>query len=80
MVVSLGADPEDLVPFEKYAAASKNLFKPSSAARAVSLGAVHIERVDKLIKLSAESLGLFSHEIIEAVTIIDEKLSENSKT
>ena len=47
----LGADPEDQVPFEKYAKAAESLLKPSSAARAVASGAPFIERVDLLVKL-----------------------------
>ena len=77
MVINLGADSKDLVPFEKYAAASKGLLKPSSAARAVSLGAINIERVDKLIKLSAEGLGLHNEEIKEIVQTVDKKLDDN---
>jgi hypothetical protein len=50
---SLGADPEDQVPFEKYAKAAESLLKPSSAARAVASGAPFIERVDLLVKLIA---------------------------
>src|SRR5690606_29289953 len=44
----LGASNNDLVPFEKYAAAATGLEKPSSVARALSTGAQRIERVDKL--------------------------------
>ena len=40
----LGADPQDQVPFEKYAKAAESLLKPSSAARAVAAGAPFIER------------------------------------
>ena len=36
LCVALGAQPEDLVPFEKYAQAAASLKKPSSAARASS--------------------------------------------
>ncbi len=32
----LGASPNDLVPFEKYAAAANDLVRPSSAARALT--------------------------------------------
>ena len=46
---ALGAQPQDLVPFEKYAAAARGLQKPSSAARALDSGAVNIERVDLLV-------------------------------
>ena len=47
----LGADPNDLVPFEKYAKAALGLLKPSSAARAIDAGAPMIERVDLLVQL-----------------------------
>lgn len=77
LVVSLGADPSDMVPFEKYAAAAKNLLKPSSAARAIFAGAANIERVDKVIKLSADAMQLSNPTISETVTIVDESLSKN---
>src|SRR5436305_12378156 len=35
LCVKLGADPADLVPFEKYAAAAQSLVRPASAARAL---------------------------------------------
>ncbi len=35
LCVKLGANPSDLVPFEKYAAAAQSLTRPASAARAV---------------------------------------------
>src|SRR5664280_1614698 len=34
LCVELGANPADLVPFEKYAAAAQGLSRPASAARA----------------------------------------------
>ena len=46
LCVSLGADPGDLVPFEKYANATLSLRNPSSAARALIAGVHKIERVD----------------------------------
>ena len=78
LVERLGADPDDLVPFEKYAAAAKNLAKPSSAARAVYSGAKNIERVDRLIKLVADALGESHPAVSEAVAIVDEKLAKNA--
>ena len=36
LCVKLGAKPEDLVPFEKYAAAAQSLVRPASAARALA--------------------------------------------
>src|SRR5271154_5979087 len=55
--ISLGADPKDLVPFEKYAQAALSLLTPSSAARALANGAPNIERVDKLVQTIAAGKG-----------------------
>src|SRR5579871_867844 len=70
----LGADPNDQVPFAKYAKAAESLLKPSSAARAVAAGAPFIERVDLLVKLISQQLGLPSAEIDRTVEIVDQKL------
>lgn len=67
-----------MVPFGKYAAAAKNLLKPSSAARAVFAGAANIERVDKVIKLSADELQMSNPTISETIIIVDESLSNNN--
>jgi hypothetical protein len=72
----LGADPQDQVPFEKYAKAAESLLKPSSAARAVSAGAPFIERVDLLVKLISHQLGAPNGEIDRTVQIVDQKLNE----
>lgn len=72
----LGADPEDAVPFEKYAKAAESLLKPSSAARAVAAGAPFIERVDLLVKLIADQLDMAHDEIDQTVKIVDAKLDE----
>ncbi|WP_407521511.1 ketopantoate reductase family protein [Methylobacterium oryzisoli] len=72
----LGADPEDQVPFEKYAKAAEGLLKPSSAARAVANGAPFIERVDLLVKLISHQLGMPTPEIDRTVQIVDRKLEE----
>jgi hypothetical protein len=72
----LGADPKDQVPFEKYAKAAESLLKPSSAARAVAAGAPFIERVDLLVKLISQQLGMPNAEIDRTVQILDQKLSE----
>jgi len=73
----LGADPEDLVPFEKYAAAAASLKKPSSAARALDAGAQNIERVDALVRRLAGQLGLAHHDLQEMVGLIDARLAAN---
>jgi hypothetical protein len=72
----LGADPQDQVPFEKYAKAAESLLKPSSAARAVASGAPFIERVDLLVKLVSDQLGVPSAEIDRTVQTVDQKLNE----
>jgi hypothetical protein len=79
LCVKLGAKPEDLVPFEKYAAAAQSLIRPASAARALQNGAQYIERADKLVQLIARQKGL-SHPAIDAqVALVDARLDANRK-
>ncbi len=79
LCVKLGAKPEDLVPFEKYAAAAQSLTRPASAARALQNGAPYIERADKLVQLIARQKGL-SHPAIDAqVALVDARLEANRK-
>jgi hypothetical protein len=79
LVVKLGANPGDLVPFEKYAAAAQSLTRPASAARALNNGAPNIERADKLVQLIARQKGL-SHPVIDAiVALVDTRLEANRK-
>src|SRR5580700_9651286 len=79
LCVKLGAKPEDLVPFEKYAAAAQSLTRPASAARALQNGAPNIERADKLVQLIARQKGL-SHPTIDAqVALVDARLDANRK-
>ena len=73
----LGADSDDLVPFEKYAKAAEGLAKPSSAARALFGGAQHIERVDSLVGRIARQLGLHSDTVHEIVSLVDAHLGRN---
>jgi hypothetical protein len=73
----LGAAPDDLVPFEKYAQAAEGLGKPSSAARALFGGAQHIERVDRLVGRIAGQLGLQNETIDEIVSLVDQHLERN---
>ncbi len=72
----LGADANDQVPFEKYARAAESLLKPSSAARAVAAGAPFIERVDLLVKLISDQLGMPNAEIDRTVGMVNQKLDE----
>jgi hypothetical protein len=79
LCVRLGASPDDLVPFEKYAAAAQSLTRPASAARALQNGAQFIERADKLVQLIARQKSL-SHPAIDAeVALVDTRLEANRK-
>ncbi|HEY8050654.1 MAG TPA: hypothetical protein VIE63_15895 [Ramlibacter sp.] len=73
----LGAAREDLVPFEKYAQAAASLQKPSSAARALFGGALHIERVDRLVHSIAVQLRHVNDECRRTVELVDERLQAN---
>jgi len=72
-----GAKDEDLVPFDKYAAAAEVLAKPSSAARALFAGAPNIERVDKLVQTLASSKGMHLDVLDEIVGLVDAQLEKN---
>jgi hypothetical protein len=77
LCVKLGAAPEDLVPFEKYAAAGEGLSRPSSAARALFAGAPNIERVDRLVQLIAAQKGMRNPIVDETVALVDAQLAAN---
>jgi hypothetical protein len=76
---SLGAKEEDLVPFEKYAAAAQGLASPSSAARALYGGAPNIERVDRLVQSIAKLKGQHNAVVDEVVSLVDAQLEINRK-
>ncbi len=77
LCMGLGAESDDLVPFEKYANAAESLGKPSSAARALFGGAEHIERVDSLVRRIASQRGLHCDTLHEIVALVDERLGRN---
>jgi hypothetical protein len=79
LCVSLGAEPKDLVPFDKYAAAAQGLASPSSAARALYAGAPNIERVDRLVQTIAATKGMRLAAVDETVALVDAKLEENRR-
>lgn len=74
---ALGAQPQDLVPFDKYAAAAASLKKPSSAARSLAAGAEHIERIDLLVQSIAAQRGLSHPEVDAIVDRVNEALRRN---
>src|SRR5271156_3144506 len=75
----LGASPNDLVPFEKYAAAANDLVRPSSAARALNNGVPNIERTDRLVQLIAAQYGMRNAVVDQTVAQVDERLAANRK-
>jgi hypothetical protein len=79
LCVKLGANPNDLVPFEKYAAAAQSLIRPASAARALSNGAIYIERPDLLVQLIARQKGLHHPVIDGIVALVNSRLDANRK-
>jgi hypothetical protein len=79
LCIKLGASPNDLVPFEKYASAAQGLVRPSSAARALFAGAPNIERVDRLVQSIAAQKGMRNPVVDETVALVDARLAVNRK-
>ena len=77
LCVSLGANREDMVPFDKYAAAARSLQSPSSAARALSAGVPNIERVDRLVQALGRQRGIRNASVDETVARVDDWLVRN---
>ena len=75
----LGASPNYLVPFEKYAAAANDLVRPSSAARALNNGAPNIERTDRLVQLTGAQYGMRNEVVDRTVAVVDARLAANRK-
>ena len=75
--VALGASRDDLVSFDKYAAAADGLAKPSSAARALVAGATHIERVDIVVQTLAAQIGMHNATVDETCRLVDGWLAKN---
>jgi hypothetical protein len=73
----MGASPNDLVPFEKYAAAARDLVRPSSAARALFNGAPNIERTDRLVQAIAAQYGMRNVVVDQTVALVDGRLAAN---
>src|SRR5260370_13337200 len=75
----LGASPNDLVPFEKYAAAANDLVRPSSSARALNNGVPNIERTDRLVQLIAAQYGMKHPVVDQTVARVDARLEAQPK-
>src|SRR6185295_8604877 len=77
LCVALGASPDDLEPFEKYANAALSLLNPSSAARALAAGAPNIERVDRLVQALGAQKHMRSDAIDAVVANVDRWIARN---
>jgi hypothetical protein len=77
IVVRMGADPDDLVAFDKYAAAAEQLTRPSSVARALAEGAHAVERVDRLIQSVGRQVGITHRAIDRIVDLVDASVAGN---
>jgi len=75
----MGASPDDLVPFDKYAAAALDLVRPSSAARALFAGAPNIERTDRLVQTIAAQYGMRNAVVDQTVAVVDARIAANRK-
>jgi hypothetical protein len=75
--IVLGAKHDDLVPFDKYAAAAKSLARPASVARALTNGAPNVERADKLVQLLARQKGMSDPVVDQIVALVDRRLESN---
>ncbi|MDZ7711386.1 MAG: hypothetical protein U5K36_16005 [Roseovarius sp.] len=78
VAMAAGASRRDIVPFRAYAAAARQLTRPSSLARALANGAQQVERVDLMILLAAEALDLRSGILTEISHIIARVLARNA--
>ena len=76
---ALGAAQDDLVPFDKYAAAALGLTRPSSAARALAGGATQIERTDRLVQAIGAQKGMRLEALDEVVARVDARLAANRR-
>ncbi len=75
----LGATDDDLVPFDKYAAAAELLQSPASVARAIDGGAPRVERVDRLVQAIAASRGMRNDAVDRIVELVDARLEANAR-
>jgi hypothetical protein len=71
----IGASRDELVPFEKYAAAANELSRPA----ALGNGALNIERADKLVQLAARQHGMSNPVLDQIVALVDRRLEANRR-
>jgi hypothetical protein len=75
----LGAAEEDLVPFDKYAAAADLLRSPASVARALDSGAPRVERVDRLVQIIGAQRGMRDEAVDRIVALVDARIEANER-
>ena len=80
LCIKLGAKPDDLVPFEKYAAAAQGLTRPSSAARALFRTARRTSSAPTSWCSSSRCRRVCAIPSIDAnVALVDQRLEINRK-
>ena len=79
IVLRIGGQRDDLVPFDKYAAAAERLINRCSAARAIAAGAPLAERVDLLVQLVGRQHGISHPAIDDTVALVDSKIAQNRR-
>ena len=72
-----GAAPQDLVPFETYCTAARQLTAPSSVARALFQSATKVERMDRIIWQLMTKHGCPNPEIEAIVDRVDTVVAQN---
>lgn len=73
----LGTEESTMVPFDRYLAAARDLSMPSSVARAIHAGATAVERVDMLIQVLANRIGLAHPTLDKIVADVSDRLAKN---
>lgn len=75
--MAAGAAADDIVPFTAYAAAARQLTRPSSLARALAAGATAVERIDLMVLLSPGALGVEADRLQAIVCRVQAALDRN---
>lgn len=78
IAMAAGASDRDIVPFRTYAAAARQLSRPSSLARALASGAQRVERIDLMILHVARALNQPTGAISKVSRIIESLLARNA--
>jgi hypothetical protein len=77
VLLAMGAQRSDLVPFYHYAKAALVLVEPSSVVRALAADATAIERVDLLVQSIAASKGMRNRSVDAITELVNFSLMRN---